>query len=211
MQAAVESQLEQSLDLLGCAKIPIYLLHQAADLHKYGRQLVDVLENLQKRGLVGLVGVSAYTAADLDKMLQYDLFQSCQIPVNVLDQRLVRSGHLARLAEKETIVFARSVFLQGLFFLEPAQLPAHLAPAAPCLFKLKELARQEKMCLAQLAVSFVRDLPGISSLVIGAETKEQVKENAYLCGGPALSTITRQTVAAAFADLPETLLNPALW
>ncbi len=170
-----------------------------------------MLENLVARGLIGLPGVSVYTGADLDKMLQYDLFRACQIPINILDQRLIRSGHLTRLAQQDIIVFARSVFLQGLFFKDPASLPENLAAAAPYLARLRVLAGREKISLAQLAISFVRDLTGISSLVIGAESKAQVEENARLCAGPALSAAVRKAAAADFKDLPELVLNPALW
>ena len=211
LEQAVETQLEQSLLQLGCQKIPVYLLHQASDLAKYGEKLVALLEKLVARGLIGLAGVSVYTAADLDKMARYELFQVCQLPLSILDQRLIQSGHLASLHEKGIIVFARSVFLQGLLFLPPADLPKNLGQAAPFLAKLQELASQEKISLAQLAVSFVRDLPGVSSLVIGAETKAQVRENVQLCCGPGLTDASRQAALACCQAVPEQLLNPALW
>ena len=130
LEREVRSQLEESLKRLGLQQVPIYLLHQAGDLHRWQDKLVRVLDRLARENLIGLAGVSIYRGEDLDLMLQYDLFQATQIPINLFDQRLIRSGHLQRLQEAGIIVFARSVFLQGLFFMDPAQLPPKLSGAA---------------------------------------------------------------------------------
>ena len=41
-----------------------------------------------------------------------------QIPLNILDTRLYRSGVTRKLHSKNIEIHARSVFLQGLFYLE---------------------------------------------------------------------------------------------
>lgn len=211
LEKAVRSQLERSLCQLHVNHIPIYLLHQADDLHRFQKRLVVVMEKLVRENLIGMAGVSVYHAADLDKMLQYDVFQATQIPINIFDQRLVWSGHLERLRQKNAVVFARSVFLQGLFFLDPDHLPPLLAEAAPLLRQLHRLAEDEQLSIAQLAISFVRDLPGISSLVLGSETVDQVRENIRLLAAPPLSSSCRNIADRLFRDVPEQVLNPARW
>jgi aryl-alcohol dehydrogenase-like predicted oxidoreductase len=207
----VRRQLEQSLNRLGLSSMPIYMLHQVQDLVQHRTALIACLQRLVNEGLIGLCGVSVYRAADLDLMLQDDLFQATQLPVSIFDQRLFHSGHLMRLQQSGRIVFARSIFLQGLFFVDPAALPAGLAAAAPYLTGLHRLAKAENISVAQLALSFVRDLPGISSLVIGAETAAQVEDNIKLLRGPAISADGRLAAQELFAHIPETILNPALW
>jgi len=211
LEKAVRSQLEQSLLRLNLTRIPICLLHHADDLHRHGSRLIAVLERLVRENLIGLMGVSVYRAADIDCMLTYDVFQAVQIPINVLNQRLIRSGHLEKLNKRGIIVFARSIFLQGLFFMEPDRLPPVLAAAAPFLRQLRQLAADEQLTVAQLAMSFVRDLPGIVSLVVGSETLEQIRENIRLCTGPSLSEDGRSAADRLFQDVPEIVLNPALW
>lgn len=211
LEKAVRSQLEQSLLRLGVDKIPIYLLHQADDLHRHQERLVQILDRLICENLIGMAGVSVYHGKDLDQMLQYDLFQAVQIPINIFDQRLIQSGHLQRLGEAGIIVFARSVFLQGLFFMNPDELPEALSAAKPYLQALRKLADQEKLSVAQLALSFVRDLPGITSLVVGSETVEQVAENAQLFEGPSLSDKGKKAACEWFSQIPEIVVNPSLW
>ena len=57
----------------------------------------------------------------------------------------------------------------------------------PSLDRMREVAKAEGVSLEQLAVSFIRDLPEVDSLVIGCETPEQVVSNAGLIGGKKLS------------------------
>ncbi len=211
IEKAVRGQLEQSLNHLGLTQVPIYLMHSPQDLHQHGAFLAKLMERLISEGLVGLAGASVYYGPDLDVMFQHDVFQATQIPISLFDQRLIASGHLAQLHERDCLVFARSVFLQGLFFMDPEQLPANLVQAAPYLTALRNLAAQEKLSVAQLALSFVRDLPEITSLVIGAETIEQVTENVRLIEGPGLSEKGQQEAKRLFAQVPDRLLNPALW
>lgn len=211
LEKALREQLEQSLDRLGLPKIPIYLMHSPEDLHRHGKHLAKIMLRLVNENLIGIAGVSVYHGNDLDVMLQHDVFKATQIPINIFDQRLIRSGHLQRLKAADITVFARSVFLQGLFFMDPDQLPPNLAQAAPFLRSLHELAEQEGMSIAQMALSFVRDLPEITSLVIGAEAIEQIEENVRLIEGPALSTNGQNTAKELFRDVPELLINPSLW
>ena len=112
-------------------------------------------------------------------MLSYDVFTMTQVPMSIFDQRLITGGWIGKLKEQNYDVFVRSVFLQGLFFLDPDTVtdPILLEHAAPKLRILRKIAERENMTLAQLAIAFIRDLPGVSGLVLGADTPEQVQNN----------------------------------
>jgi aryl-alcohol dehydrogenase-like predicted oxidoreductase len=211
LEQDIRCQLEQSLQRLGLPFIPIYLLHQVKDLYRHREKIIRILDRLVAEGLVRSCGVSIYTGEDLDLMLSYDLFQATQIPINIFDQRLIRSGHLQRLHQAKLIVFARSVFLQGLFFLDPDRLPPVLAAAAPLLRQLRQLAGAEGLSVAQLAFAYVRDLPGITSLVVGAEAPGQVQDNVRMLDGPVISESGLLTARQHFSEVPELVLNPYLW
>lgn len=211
IEESLRTQLMQSLDRLGLTKIPVYLMHNPDDLHRYGDVLSQLLETLIAEDLIQMAGVSIYKGTDLDVMLRYNVFQATQIPINIFDQRLIRSGHLQRLQEAGILVFARSVFLQGLFFMDPDQLPDYLSEAAPLLRQLINLAAAQGISIAQLALSFVRDLAGIDSLVIGAETPEQVEANVALLASPVLPAKVIDLAKEYFNEVPEKIVNPGLW
>lgn len=61
------------------------------------------------------------------------------------------------------IVFIRSVFLQGLFFRDPQTLPEGvLQLAKEPLKKLNKLAEEENRSIAEIALTFIRDLDGVN-------------------------------------------------
>ena len=92
-----------------------------------------VLGELKDKGLIDIGGISAYGPEDVDFVLNHDIFEAVQIPLNIFDQRLINNEKLAQLGTKNKIVFARSIFLQGLFFMSTAELPKTFHPTIPDL------------------------------------------------------------------------------
>lgn len=79
--------------------------------------------------------------------------------------------------------------------------PILLEHAAPRIRKLRELAEQEGISVAALAIAFIRDIPGITSLVLGADTPEQVLDNIRYFDTPPLSESTRHVIEKTFRDV----------
>lgn len=205
-RAAIEKQLcssvEQSLTRLGIKRIPLLMLHNAQDMSQYGPVVPDTLRRLRDDGLIETAGVSVYHGREAEEMLRHDIYGAIQAPMNVFDLRLSRSGILPRLREAGKSVFVRSVFLQGFFFVDPARLPERYAPATGHLRPLRELAERQGISVAQLALSCIRDLPGITSLVLGAETPQQVSENIGLLEGPGLTPEAAAELEALSVKVP---------
>ena len=111
------------------------------------------------------------------------------------------------MQERDYTVFVRSVFLQGLFFLDPEKIddPILLEHAAPKIRLLREIAEANNMTVAQLAIAFMRDCAGVTSLVLGADTPEQVMNNVAYFDTPALdeSVMCLLQKEFAFVDIPE--------
>jgi aryl-alcohol dehydrogenase-like predicted oxidoreductase len=51
----------------------------------------------------------------------------------------------------------------------------------------------------------------VTSVVIGAETEEQLRRNVSLAVRPPLSADERAAVVAALPDVPDALLDPSRW
>ncbi len=209
----IYEQVKSSISTLGIDKIPVYLFHQGKDQHleSFAEPVSLVLSELKKDGLISVGGISLYNPDDVRFILENREFHAVQIPVNIFDQRLIVDGTLARMKERNKIVFARSVYLQGLFFLNPAGLIGNLIPALPYLQKLKILSDEVGMTINEMCFSFVRDLCGISSMVVGAENVTQVSDNIKLLDAPALSPEFRSKISNIFKNVPKTIITPALW
>lgn len=174
----------------------------AKDMTQYGKIVSHTLKKLKAEGLIDKVGVSVYHPEEVEEMLKDNLYEAVQIPMNLFDQRMKSKGIIQKLKDKNIIVFVRSVFLQGLFFLDPENLPKKVQIAKEPLLLLRELAEKENMNIAQLAIAYVRDVEGVSSLVLGVETPEQITENIRLMDTPAISEKTRHEIETVFKNVP---------
>lgn len=195
--------VETSLEKLGVKKVDNLMLHNASNLRFKGDLCARVMSDFVKRGYTDMVGASVYTADDVTEMLKYDVYTSTQIPMSIFDQRLICDGTVEKLRRRNCCVFVRSVFLQGVFFLDPDKItdPLLLEYAKPKIVKLRELAEKEGMSIAALAISFMRDVPGITSLVLGADTSEQVRANSEYFSAPSLSEETTAKIKEEFSDV----------
>ena len=207
----VKQNVEKSLKRLQINKIPICLIHKVSNMTDQDGLIVHSLLRLKDEGLIGRIGISVYDSEEVRQVIDMEDFDAIQIPINIFDHRLIESGLLESLEQHDFIVFARSIFLQGLFFLDPDTLPENLKLAREPIITLKKLAQKYEIDIAEMAFAFVRDLPQISSMVIGAETSAQVLENCALIECPKLSEELKYEILDTFNDLPEKIINPSLW
>lgn len=207
----VRGSVKKSLERLGRDKVEVLMLHSPHDIVVHGEAIVRAMEDIRDEGLTERIGVSVYTPEETEEMPGYKAFDAVQIPINIMDTRLLDTGIMDKLAKAGIIVFARSVFLQGLFFKEPKELPLKLKDAKPYLEILRQASKEENLTVAQLTFGYVRDIPGVTSLVVGAETAEQVRENINLFEAPKISEETTKKLRKAFNEVPEQVLNPSMW
>lgn len=203
LEKFVTESVERSLENLGVNKLSAVMLHGAKDPIIHGQACVDAVKALIDHGYADRVGVSVYNAEDIEGMLSYDLFSVTQVPMSIFDQRLIAGGSIEKLAQRDYTVFVRSVFLQGLFFLDPDEMDDSILQehAAPRIRTLRKIAAGEGMTVAQLAVAFMRDCAGVASLVLGADTPAQVKSNIDYFNTPKLSEFTTQVLRKEFEDV----------
>ena len=171
-------QTEGCLKTLGVDTIDCLMLHNYEDYADDRDNVRKVFEELKAQKAYQYSAISAYSEHDYG-VLADSGFDATQIPMNVFDWVKINDGEMEKLEKSGMMVFVRSVFLQGLFFLDPEKMtdPILLQHAAPKLRLLRQIAEKENMTLSQLAVAFIRDCPGVTSLVLGADTPEQVQEN----------------------------------
>lgn len=212
VEKKVREQVENSLTNLGYDRLPLLLSHHEKDLECYGKTLIDVLKRLQNENLVDKLGASLNHFSCVDNVIESGIFEAVQLPLNMLDVKNANGDDIKKLADKGIAVFIRSVFLQGLFFRDPETLPnGILQKAKEPLKKVRKIAEEENMSIAGLAISYIRDLDGVSSLVMGAEKPEQVKENIGLINVKKISDSAREKITDAFRDVDERVLCPWLW
>lgn len=204
--------LDAARQRLNTDKLDCLLLHSASDMTRFGSAIADSLEKAVLNGAVDKVGVSVYGEQDILSMLNYGVYTAVQLPINIFDRQLYKKGIINKLKEQKITVFARSIFFQGLFFLQPkdiADSKLHNA-AAGYISILNQIAEQEGIAVAQLAAAYVRDMPGISSIVLGADNAQQISQNIEYVTAPVLSKSVNKAIDKHLSDIDIDAIRVAL-
>lgn len=180
--SAQDSDAWEQTYLLSCRRLGVqsldaFLLHAPADLSKPGgHHLESWLLSLRERGMVHRLGVSIYSAEDLEGV-NPALLDLVQLPLSLLDQRLLQDGTLARLRDGGIAIYARSLYLQGLLLTPAAQWPPWVSPGVRARQQALDALAQEKGCrLIDLALGFARDQEDLEAVVIGVCSFRELSE-----------------------------------
>lgn len=128
IKKAVQNSLESSLKKLRRNHLDIVYIHQYQLFSKFPGVFLEVLRGYRKKGLIRYIGISLYESKEIDKALKYNEIDVFQIPYNVLNRTFEESGKISLLKKHKKLITIRSVFLQGLFFMEPNNLPEYFGP-----------------------------------------------------------------------------------
>ncbi|MES2256279.1 MAG: aldo/keto reductase [Pseudomonadota bacterium] len=186
-------------------KADTLLVHAAADLvGPDGDTLWAALQRLRDEGVFRKIGISVYVADDPVSLAARFRPDAMQLPFSLLDQRLLANGTLARLAELGVEVHARSLFLQGLLFLDT--LPEKLRHADSHLANVRKQLRDAGTTPLAAALGFVLSRPEIAFGLVGVTSAAELDE---------ITSAARKPVPdldwAAFALDDELTLTPSLW
>lgn len=185
------------------------LVHNADDLlAQNGAALWEAMNDIKNRGLVTKIGASVYSARQIDAILEKFPFDLIQLPINVLDQRLIGSGHLERLKKCGIEVHARSAFLQGLLLMDPSDLPDNFCSVRLHLQQYHRFIGLRNVSPIKAALDFILNREEVDTVIIGVANSVQLEEILCACvDAPKLTSDDYRT----FAWSDEEILDPSRW
>lgn len=200
--------LIESLKRLQTDKVYSLLLHNVWDLRQSRPgEIASCLNSFKKDGFVERIGASVYNSEEIDYLLEIFTPDIIQIPFNVFDHRLLKSGHIQKLKKLGVEIHVRSIFLQGILLQPMSSLSPFFSFAAEHLNKYHTIIREKKLSLMASALGFVFKQNWIDKVVIG------------VCSINQLVNIISEVAHASEVDLDynqfistnEKLLNPTNW
>jgi aryl-alcohol dehydrogenase-like predicted oxidoreductase len=204
--AALTASVEASLRHLNASSLHGVLVHHGHNLLKPGgHHLWAALKALKDRGLVLKIGYSAYSPDEIERIQNLFPADIVQTPLNVLDQRLITSGTLARLKSADVEVHTRSVFLQGLLLMPPEAIPAPLGHYRAHLAGLRDWFAARGIRPLSGCLGFVLGRASIDAAIVGVQDIGQFDEiSAALSAMP-------DADFGEWASEDDAILNPARW
>lgn len=204
----LEALVNQSLERLNIPQIFAYLYHSFDDYKKYYWTFQKLID-LKKEGKIKYIGVSIYTNEQFETTLNDENVDIIQLPYNLLDNDNQRGALIKKAKQNGKIIHVRSVFLQGLFFKDLNKLPEKLLPLKDDLEKIKTIANDYKISLADLALNYAVNNPLIDGVLVGVDNIQQLQTNLT-----ALETTLNDEVIKEINQIfvkNNALLNPSNW
>ena len=140
-------------------------------------QISSQLKKLKAEGKIKKIGVSVYTNDEIREAAKYDFIDIIQLPFNLLDNWGRRGQEITFAKEHGKTIHIRSIFLQGLFYMDPSSLTENLKSMSSPISALKKIARDTHLNLNQLAIRYALSFKDIDQILIGVETLKQLKDN----------------------------------
>lgn len=173
----LEDRFNTSCETLRCGNLYGLMIHACEDLFlPGGEKLFAGMQRLKEQGLVKKVGVSLYNSDQIDRLLNNYSVDLVQLPINILDQRLLENGRLSMLKERGVEIHARSIFLQGLLLMDPERVSPWFDPIRETLKKFHKHAKDRSISSLQLALGFVQGISEIDQVLVGVNTETQLHE-----------------------------------
>jgi aryl-alcohol dehydrogenase-like predicted oxidoreductase len=222
----IMESVNASLKRLQTDHIDLYQFHRF-DYETPLEESLSAFDDLIRQGKVFYIGFSEWRSEEIKEALRiqerrgFDKFVSSQPQYSML----------WRVIEKEVIPLSKANGIGQIVWSPVAQgalsgkyLPGKRPPAGSratdkkggasmisrwmrdevltAVQRLKPIAKNEGLTLAQLAVAWVLQNPNVSSAIIGASKPEQIKEN-VAASGVQLSPQTMREIDKALGSLPE--------
>ena len=196
-QNSVEFQFSESTKRLKLRNIYAYLSHRPLAVRDKDWQfLIQLRESKQ----VKKIGFSFYEPSEIDEIIKRGFIPDIiQIPFNYLDKRFENKVKELKTTYN-TEIHARSVYLQGLFFMDPKTLSPFFNPIRENLERIFNLENKAG-CLLNHVIS----QHFIDKAVIGVNTLDHLKDNLnQLKNSAELQPITVDDSLISF-------INPLKW
>jgi len=207
--AGMVATLEEQLRRLGTDVIDFYQLHWPPP----DRGAYEELYRLKKAGKVRFVGMSVYSAHDIDQLIDHEMLDGVQLPFSLLDPDpfLLR---VARLRQSGLAVLIRSALKEGFLtgkFKRDATFPdpndqRHGWSAGQIARTVDEVERLRFLeadagSMVRAAVAYPLSFPEVSTVLLGTKTAAQADGNFSQLPGARLSTPSLRRILAVQDEL----------
>ena len=173
----INSMINDSLKKLKIKKLYGLLVHNSECLlTNKGQKIYNTLNQLKREGKIKKLGISAYSVSQVRTIIKKFHIDLVSFPLNIFDNRLLKSGLLKILKKKKIKVHTRSVFLQGLLLMKSERRPKKFNKWNSIFKKWDNLVKDSNKTPLFLCLLFVLRNPNIDKVTIGVDSINQLNE-----------------------------------
>ncbi len=205
-ELSIKKLVDRSLKRLNRKKVYGCLFHNVNFLID-NPQLWSELLIEKGKGKIQKIGCSFYEPNELEEILSLKILPDIvQIPFSILDRKFEK--HLSELKKKKIEIHARSIFLQGLYFLDASSLSKKFIPIKEPLNNIEQLCKENSISKLHLCLAYVSSNPFVDYIVVGVQNKDQL--NQIVSSKFKLSETLKKKISSIQVN-DSKMLNPAKW
>ena len=201
-KSAIADALSASLERLQTSQMSLYQIHWPLEFILKTKDFMEVLADEVKKGRIQAVGVSNYSAAQMEVAHSYLAAKGIplaanQVPYSLLTRQIEQNGILAKAKQLGVTILAYSPLAQGLLTgkynletikdlqgarrIDPRFSPKGLQKLAPLFAAIADLSAKYDKTPAQISLNWLIAQGGVMPIP-GAKNASQAKQNAGALG-----------------------------
>ena len=204
----IAEKAKNALNKLKINTFDVYSYHSFEDCAN-NNETIEILKKLKYEKLINKIGISIYTNQEFETVLNNEAIDVIQIPYNILDNDNIKGGLIAEAKQKGKEIHTRSIFLQGLFFVEEKNIIPKLKPLTPYLRKIRDFSIKENISISELSLMYVISNPNIDGVLIGVDSVQQLDNNMDCISDKNIESINKFVKTLNVKEVE--LLNPVNW
>jgi len=202
----VDGVVENSLESLNVRKIHGILFHNPNQLlTNYGAELYTALDKYKQKNIISKIGISIYSPSQLDLILPKFSIDIVQTPFNLIDRRILNSGWLEKLSNKNIEIHVRSVFLQGLLLMPHSNIPNKFSTWDNVWNKWNNWLSDNKISAVHACLSFVESFKEVDKIIVGVDSLNHFEQIIQAMRKLPITNIIN------IESQDELLINPSNW
>lgn len=205
----IEEELISSLNRMKIDFLDGYLLHTPEYI--LNSKIVDAMTQMKIKGLVKNIGVSIYDMKHGFDAINTGKIDYIQFPYNVFDQRGSQTEFIKQAKQAGIVIYARSAFLQGLFMLEPDNVPERVGKSRLYLKKFQSLLEKYNINRIDALLGFIKKETEIDYLVFGVEKLQQLQEDIDRFAQLQVPEQFYNEIECCFGNVEQSIIIPSLW
>ena len=130
-------------------------------------RIKKILEKLKQKKIAKYFGISLYNFKNIKNILNFFKFNIVQVPLNILDQRLLDKNVIDYFSKKKLIIHARSIFLQGVLLNNGKIRNSFLK-------KYDDFVKHQKFNKLFHCINFIKQYSFVKKVVIGVNSHQNL-------------------------------------
>lgn len=185
----LENSLDESLKRLQTDYIDLYQLH-SPKIQDVSLSTIDALKKFKKKGKIRYFGISSRSPADALLFSSNKIFNSFQVNMNLIDQRVLDLDLFARTMKRKQSIIVRSPLVFGFLTGKVDKNLRFKKKDHRNLFPkkqlriwqnsinlFKEVYREKKISASNFAIRYCLDFQGVTTVIPGMNTRNHVRAN----------------------------------